>query len=159
MAYALSRLGPERLKNSAYRMQSLFPKPEIGVAYPPYPVLGSDFPVEPPSPIDGMYAAVTRCSPRLDTCDRDKVWEEEKLTRLQAVQGFGRNVGWGGMLKGWEQVGQMGGWADWVVLDANLFDESVDLRTVKVQETWVGGKRVFKREADSIVSETVKAQD
>ncbi|RVD89060.1 uncharacterized protein DFL_000083 [Arthrobotrys flagrans] len=158
MAYALSRLGPQRLQDSAYRMQSLFPKVEVGVPFPPHPVLGSDFPVEPASPIEGMYAAVTRCSPKLATCERDAVWDGERLNRLQAVQGFSRNVGWTGMLEGWRQVGQMGGWADWVVLDGNLFDETVDLRKVKVKETWVGGKRVFKREEEPVL-EGIKVQE
>ncbi|KAK6497208.1 hypothetical protein TWF506_004683 [Arthrobotrys conoides] len=153
MAYALSRLGPQRLKDSAYRMQSLFPEVQVRFSHPPHPVLGSDFPVEPPSPIEGMYAAVTRCSPRLETCERDAVWDDEKLDILQAVQGFGRNVGWTGMLEGWMQVGQMGGWADWVVLDHDLFSKKVDLRKVKVKETWIGGKRVFKREAEPVVED------
>ncbi|EGX45555.1 hypothetical protein AOL_s00169g161 [Orbilia oligospora ATCC 24927] len=157
MAYALSRLGPKRLKESAYRMQSLFPKPEIGEPFPPYPVLGSDFPVEPPSPIEGMYAAVTRCSPRHEDCERDAVWDSEKLDRLQAVQGFGRNVGWG-MLEGWRQIGQLGGWADWVVLDNSLFDKKVNLRKVKVKETWIGGKRVFKRESEEKQEEEKKQE-
>ncbi|KAF3230857.1 hypothetical protein TWF191_008698 [Orbilia oligospora] len=147
MSYALSRLGPKRLEESAYRMQSLFPKPKFRVPFSPYPVLGSDFPVEPPSPIEGMYAAVTRCSPRHESCERDAVWDDEKLDRLQAVQGFGRNVGWG-MLEGGRQVGQLGGWADWVVLDESLFNEKVNLRKVKVKETWIGGRRVFKREPE-----------
>ncbi|KAF3290038.1 hypothetical protein TWF132_007234 [Orbilia oligospora] len=157
MSYALSRLGPKRLKESAYRMQSLFPKPKIGVPFPPYPVLGSDFPVEPPSPIEGMYAAITRCSPRHENCEKDAVWDGEKLDRLQAVQGFGRNVGWG-MLEGWRQVGQLGGWADWVVLDKSLFDQKVDLRKVKVKETWIGGKRVFKRESEEKQEEQKKQE-
>ncbi|KAK6330004.1 hypothetical protein TWF718_003431 [Orbilia javanica] len=157
MAYALSRLGLQRLKDSAYRMQSLFPKAKIGVPYPPYPVLGSDFPVEPPSPIEGMYAAVTRCSPKAVTCEKESVWDEERLTRLQAVQGFSRNVGWGGTL-GWESTGQLSGWADWVVVDSDLFDETVDLRKVKVKETWIGGRRVFKREEEPAF-EGIKVQN
>ncbi|KAK6514594.1 hypothetical protein TWF281_004792 [Arthrobotrys megalospora] len=158
MAYALSRLGPKRLKDSAYRMKSLFPSPKVGVPYCDYPIFGSDFPVEPASPIEGMYAAVTRCSPRIDSCERDAVWEEEKVTRLQAVQGFGRNVGWSGVLEGWEGIGQISGWADWVVLDGDLFDEGVDLRKVKVQETWIGGKMVWKRGPEDVM-EGVMAQD
>ncbi|KAK6498388.1 hypothetical protein TWF481_010979 [Arthrobotrys musiformis] len=145
MEYAIDRLGLERVRDSAYRMKSLFPGPQVGVQHPPFPVLGSDFPVEPPSPLEGMYAAYTRCNPRSDVCERDEVWDNERISRLQAVQGFGRNVGWGGMLQGWEGVGQLKGWADWVILTGNLFDEAVDVRKVEVLETWIGGKRVYRK--------------
>ncbi|KAF3909947.1 hypothetical protein ABW20_dc0104073 [Dactylellina cionopaga] len=147
MAYALSRLGDQRLRQSAYRMKSLFPTQDPPGDKNLPPVFGSDFPVEPPSPLHGMYAAVVRCNPAVskEVCDgRDKLWEEEKVSRLQAIRGFGRNVAYGGWLEGFG-VGKVvkGGWADWVVVSADVFDDSMDLRDVEVEETWVGGKRVF----------------
>ncbi|TVY68865.1 putative amidohydrolase, partial [Lachnellula suecica] len=98
MAYALSRLGEERLAKSAYRMRTLFPPPTHAFPYPG-PVLGSDFPVEPPSPFAGMYAAVTRLSPVTGTSpDGDEGWyPEERLSVEQALRGFTVNgaYGWG----------------------------------------------------------------
>ncbi|KAJ4408205.1 hypothetical protein N0V85_004276, partial [Neurospora sp. IMI 360204] len=47
MAYAESRLGPERTRTEAYRMRSLIHDLNV------QPVLGSDFPVEPPNPFEG----------------------------------------------------------------------------------------------------------
>ncbi|KAF3934506.1 hypothetical protein ABW19_dt0205189 [Dactylella cylindrospora] len=149
MAYALSRLGSSRLKHSAYRMSSLFPTSSSlsnsSELNRPRPIFGSDFPVEPPAPLHGIYSATTRCNPNLDSCERDVLWEEEKVTRLQAFRGFGRNVGYGGWLEGYG-VGKIvkGGWADWVLLGVgDVFDEEVDLRRVAVKGTWVGGKKVW----------------
>ncbi|EWC43686.1 hypothetical protein DRE_01573 [Drechslerella stenobrocha 248] len=140
MAYAGTRLGQGRLRSSAYRMASLFPSHDTPGKLPP--VFGSDFPVEPPSPLAGMHAAVTRCDPKVsgDRCDRDALWDAERVTRLQALRGFGRNVGYGGWLENYG-VGKIekGGWADWVVVNKNVLDEEVVLRNVRVLETWVGG--------------------
>ncbi|KAJ6258307.1 hypothetical protein Dda_6347 [Drechslerella dactyloides] len=130
MAYAVIRLGETRLRNSAYRMASLFPSPDAPAKLSP--IFGSDFPVEPPSPLAGMHAAVTRCDPKDiigDGCGRDPLWDDERVTRLQALRGFGRNVGYGGWLEGYG-VGRIekGGWADWVVVDKDVLDERVELR-------------------------------
>ncbi|KAK6525263.1 hypothetical protein TWF694_005409 [Orbilia ellipsospora] len=140
MAYALDRLGLPRLQHSAYRMSSLFPTPEHPDKIPP--IFGSDFPVEPPAPLAGMHAAVTRCDPNKVSCDRDKLWEEEKVDRVKALRGFGRNVAFGGWLEGYG-VGKIvkEGWGDWIVVDADMMDEKVELRKLKVLETWVGGER------------------
>jgi predicted amidohydrolase YtcJ len=145
MAYALSRLGADRLAHSAYRMRSLFPSSSIPSTYPG-PVLGSDFPVEPPNPFHGMYAAVTRLSP--DTGESpagEGGWHpEEKLSVEQALLGFTRNAAYG-----WFKEGQMGAiekgmWADWVVVDRDIYaDNGNGLRDLVVKETWVGGKKVF----------------
>ncbi|KAE9370588.1 hypothetical protein N431DRAFT_426953 [Stipitochalara longipes BDJ] len=145
MAYAQSRLGIDRLTNSAYRMRSLFPT--ILSTYPG-PVLGSDFPVEPPNPFHGMYAAVTRLNPATGESPAGKGgwYPEEKLSVEQALFGFTRNAAYG-----WFKEGQMGAiekgmWADWVVVDRDIsVDEGEGLRDLVVNETWVGGKRVFPR--------------
>ncbi len=54
MKYAESRLGKARTGTEAYRMKSFL---DIK------PVLGSDFPVEPPNPFEGLYAAIRRKNP------------------------------------------------------------------------------------------------
>ncbi|KAI4952005.1 hypothetical protein J4E91_003467 [Alternaria rosae] len=138
MGYAESRLGQQRTKDEAYRMRSLLPL---------RPVLGSDFPVEPASIFEGMYAAITRRSPRtgLDPSGGKAGWyPEESLTFEQALEGFTVNAAYGGFLEGKAGVIEAGAYADWVVLDEQL--ESLDpeaLRKVTVRETWVGGKRVY----------------
>ncbi|KUJ14355.1 uncharacterized protein LY89DRAFT_708723 [Mollisia scopiformis] len=151
MSYALSRLGANRLSHSAYRMHSLFPlsTPNSKTGSYPGPVLGSDFPVEPPNPFHGMYAAVTRLNPATGSSpDGEKGWYmEEALSVEQALVGFTRNAAYG-----WFREGEMGSiavgrWADWVVVDRDLLAEGDGsgrgLRDVVVWETWVGGRRVW----------------
>lgn len=148
MAYALSRLGPERLEKSAYRMRSFFPTNSKS----PYrgPVLGSDFPVEPPNPFHGMYAAVTRLNPATGTSPSgDGGWHiEEALSVEQAILGFTRNAGYGWMKE--DNIGaiEVGKWADWVVIDRDVWlDKSGrSLRDVVVRQTWVGGKNVHSKD-------------
>ncbi|KAJ4316642.1 hypothetical protein N0V84_007762 [Fusarium piperis] len=140
MKYALSRLGSDRLSSSAYRMRSLLPA---------RPILGSDFPVEPPNPFQGIYAAVARRNPHTGhgTDDSPDGWHtEEALSLDQALWGFSGAPAYGAFLDGRAGVIREGALADWVVLDHPI--EKVDLeglRTLKVRETWVAGKQVYKR--------------
>ncbi|KAH7092601.1 amidohydrolase family-domain-containing protein [Paraphoma chrysanthemicola] len=140
MGYAESRLGVNRTKTEAYRMRSLLPL---------RPVLGSDFPVEPPNILEGIYAAMTRRSPRtgLDPSGGKAGWyPEETISLTEALKGFTLNPAYGAHLEGKAGVIDVGAYADWVVLDEPL--ESMDIEallTATVRETWVGGKRVYKR--------------
>jgi predicted amidohydrolase YtcJ len=113
------------------------------------PVLGSDFPVEPPSVFEGMYAAMTRRSPRtgLDPSGSKTGWyPEETITLLDALKGFTINPAYGAFLEDQAGVIKVGAYADWVVLDEPLETMDVEsLREVSVRETWVGGKCVYKR--------------
>ncbi|KAK3316706.1 amidohydrolase family-domain-containing protein [Apodospora peruviana] len=142
MAYAERRLGAVRTKTEAYRMKSLL---DLN------PVLGSDFPVEPPNPFEGLYAAVTRKSPRTGLggpSDEKRGWyAEEALSVHEAVAGFTTGAAFGGFMEGQAGVIADGAFADWIVLDEPL--EKVDpeeLRHVRVRETWVGGKMVYSRD-------------
>ncbi|KAI8932305.1 hypothetical protein NX059_010501 [Plenodomus lindquistii] len=140
MGYAESRLGEQRTQDEAYRMRSLLPL---------RPILGSDFPVEPASVFEGMYAATTRRSPRtgLDPSGGKTGWYPNEIITLEdALKGFTINPAYGAFLEGKAGVIDVGAYADWVVLDEPL--ESIDLedlRKVTVRETWVGGKRVYQR--------------
>ena len=140
MGYAESRLGKQRTADEAYRMRSLLPL---------RPILGSDFPVEPASIFEGMYAATTRRSPRtgLDPSGGKTGWYPgESLTIEDALKGFTLNPASGAFLDGKAGVIQEGAWADWVVLDHSLEGlELEDLRKITVRETWVGGKLVYRR--------------
>ncbi|CZT51073.1 related to amidohydrolase family protein [Rhynchosporium secalis] len=148
MAYALDRLGKDRISNSAYRMASLFPSKTTSKKFKyPGPVLGSDFPVEPPSPVQGMYAAVTRLNPHTGTSPAGhQGWHpEESLTVERAVLGFTRNAAYGWFKEGKAGAIEVGNWADFIVIDRDIWaDESGrSLRDVVVKETWMGGRRVF----------------
>jgi predicted amidohydrolase YtcJ len=114
------------------------------------PVLGSDFPVEPASIFEGIYAAMTRRSPRtgLDPSGGKVGWyPEETLTLLEALKGFTVNPAYGAFLEDKAGFISVGAYADWVVLDEPLESMDVEsLRQLKVRETWVGGRCVYKRE-------------
>jgi len=140
MGYAERRLGEQRTRDEAYRMRSLLRL---------RPILGSDFPVEPASIFEGMYAATTRRSPRtgFDPSGGKTGWyPDERILLEDALKGFTINPAYGAFLEGKAGVIDVGAYADWVVLDEPLESISLeDLRKVTVRETWVGGKRVYQR--------------
>src|SRR5262249_5147681 len=77
MAWAVERLGPERLKG-AYAWRSLLGTGVIIAG-------GSDFPVENPNPFHGIYAAVAR----RPLSGEDRGWQpEQRMTREEAVRAF-----------------------------------------------------------------------
>lgn len=142
MAYAETRLGRQRTADEAYRMKSLW---DLG------PVLGSDFPVEPPNPFEGIYAAVARRNPHTgkgaDGKTEESWYPEEALSLHEALTGFTEGPARGAFLEEKAGLIQPGAMADWVVLDRPLEEVDVEsLRTLRVRETWVGGKRVYARE-------------
>jgi len=150
MAYALSRLGPERLSHSAYRMASLFPSQEmVGSGYPG-PVLGSDFPVEPPNPFHGMFAAVTRLNPATGTSPSGEGgwYPQEALTVEQALHGFTKNAAYGWFQEDRAGAIEVGRWADFIVVDKNIWEDvsGRSLKNLTVRETWMGGRKVYPRQ-------------
>jgi predicted amidohydrolase YtcJ len=153
MTYAEDRLGQTRTRSEAYRMRSFLPL---------QPVLGSDFPVEPANPFEGIFAAVTRKSPKtgLGKDGADVGWYmDEALTLEQALKGFTAGPAHGTFLEGKAGVIQDGAFADWVVLDEPLDSLNLDgLRKVKVRETWVAGRCVYRRDdyEDASLKEELK---
>lgn len=140
MKYAELRLGKKRTSEEAYRMHS-----SLDLS----PILGSDFPVEPPNPFEGIYAAVARRSPHTGKGadgSLDSWYPEEALSLHEALTGFTEGPAHGAFLDGRAGVIKPGAMADWVVLDEPLENLDIeDLRFLKVKETWVGGKRVYAR--------------
>jgi predicted amidohydrolase YtcJ len=142
MAYAEDRLGSKRTAKEAYRMHSLLPL---------NPVLGSDFPVEPPNPFEGIFAAVARKSPKngLGKGGSKEGWyTEEALSLNEALEGFTFGPANGAFLDGKAGVIKKGAFADWVVVDERLENVNInDIRHVQVKETWVGGRCVYIRDS------------
>ena len=143
MSFARHRLGQSRMLSEAHRLRSL-----LGA----HPVLGSDFPVEEPNPFQGIYAAITRRNPHTGEGERgdNAGWlPEESLSLSDALNGFTTNVARGGFMEGLAGAIQVGAYADWVVLDKPLDGYVVDdFRSLRVKETWVGGKKVYSRDND-----------
>ncbi len=157
MYWAEARLGPNRIR-FAYAWRSLL---NTGVIIPG----GSDFPVENPNPIWGIYAAVTRKDkegrPRnaedgkryfqsssdatMDSTVFDNGWyPAQKMTREEALRCFTRWGAWAGFeehIKGALQKGML---ADFVVLSSDIAKvPEEEILNVRVLKTYVGGKKVF----------------
>ena len=134
MYWAEDRLGSDRILG-AYAWVSL---QQSGARL----ALGSDFPVEQVNPMLGIYAAVTR---------QDlKGWPEggwlpqERLSRDAAIRGFTIDAAWAGFME--DRVGSLekGKQADFIVLDRDIMQvPAEDIPNLKVEQTWVAGKRVF----------------
>ena len=157
MYWAEARLGPKRIRY-AYAWRSLL---NTGVIIPG----GSDFPVENPNPIWGIYAAATRKDrqgrPRdaedgrkyfqfskegmTDTSAFDNGWYPwEKMTREEALRSFTSWGAWAGFeehLKGSLERGKL---ADFVVLSEDIAEvPDAEILNVRVLKTYVGGKEVY----------------
>ena len=104
---------------------------------------GSDAPVAPPDPLDGIHSAVTRTNGNLEP--KGGFFPENAMTREQALKGY---TIWGAYAqfterdKGSLEKGRL---ADFVVLDQDLMtvDED-DLLRVRVLETIIGGETVYR---------------
>ena len=137
MFYAKFRLGKSRLSLGSYAQATFSRNPNTTL------VLGSDFPVESPSPIRGIYAAVRRLDPDtgLSPHGKNGWYPEQKLTFEEALMGFTRDAAYGAFQ---EELGgsiEVGKWADWVVVET--MGRGVELGEGVVRETWVGGKKVY----------------
>jgi predicted amidohydrolase YtcJ len=137
MFYAHSRLGSKRLSHGSYAQATFSRNPNTLL------LLGSDFPIEPPSPLRGIYAAVNRLDPDTGTSPHGEGgwYPKQKLSFEEALVGFTRDAAYGAFQ---EELGgsiEAGKWADWVVVEE--FGKGVEMGEGVVRETWVGGKKVY----------------
>jgi predicted amidohydrolase YtcJ len=134
MNMAEDRIGKERLK-SAYAWRT-FLNQGTRIAG------GSDFPVESPNPFFGLHAAVTRT----DHANRPEGgWHpEQAMTLIEAFRAFTLDAAYAQHQE--KSIGSLepGKWADFILVDQDLFKIApADMWKIKVEQTWVAGKRVY----------------
>jgi predicted amidohydrolase YtcJ len=105
---------------------------------------GSDWFVAPPTPLEGIYAAVTRRT--LDDANPAGWVPEQKITVQEALVAYTRSAAFASFdehSKGTLQAGRL---ADLVVLDRNLIRIAPEsIRDARVMMTVVGGTVVWER--------------
>jgi len=134
--WAEEYIGPERVKTT-YAFRSLL---DNGATL----AFGSDWFVAPATPLEGMYAAVTRRT--LDGKNPGGWVPEQKITVEEALKAYTINAAYASFeenIKGTLEPGKL---ADFVVLDRDITAvDPAEIWDMKVLQTWVGGKKVFDR--------------
>jgi predicted amidohydrolase YtcJ len=132
---AEARIGPERLKG-AYAWRTFLDQGTIIAG-------GSDFPVESSNPFFGLHAAVTR----QDHEDQPAGgWHpEQAMTLTEALRAFTLDAAFAQHHEALVGSLEPGKWADFILLDRDPFAiASSELWKIRVEQTWVGGRRVWR---------------
>ena len=129
-------IGSDRLKTSFAFRSLLDAKTHI--------IFGSDWYVEPPIPLDGIYAAVTRQT--LDGKNPDGWIPEQKISVEEALKCYTINPAYATFeekLKGSLEQGKL---ADFVIIGSDLTNiPPEEIRKARVMMTVVDGKVVYER--------------
>ncbi len=137
---AEARLGQSRLPG-AYAWQSIL-KAGGKLAF------GSDTPVESANPFAGIATAISREDAQGQPFGG---WRpEDRVTREQALAGFTTGAAYAAFSE--SKVGSLtpGHRADFVLIDTDpLLASPSEIRKTSVEETWVGGRPVYKRKTSS----------
>lgn len=107
---------------------------------------GSDWPVAPLSPLDGVYAAVTR---RTTDNKNPNGWQpQEKITVEEALTAYTVNNAYADFLEDTSGTLEVGKNADLVVLSDNpLTINPNKIKNIDVLETYINGKLVYKNKS------------
>lgn len=109
---------------------------------------GSDWSVSSPDPVQAIHIAVNRRSPHSDLPHLGP--ESQRLTLAQALDAYTRGTARVNHLDHATGRIEPGYYADLAILDRNLFELAPeDLHTARVDETWIGGERVYARAEDA----------
>ncbi len=129
-------IGPERAKGT-YAFRSLL---DGGARL----VFGSDWSVAPPTPLEGIFAAMTRRT--LDRAHPGGWVPEQKISLEEALRAYTSHAAFASFEENVKGTLATGFVADFVVLDRDLFTiPPEEIREVEVRMTVVGGQVVFER--------------
>ncbi|HEX2080474.1 MAG TPA: amidohydrolase [Longimicrobium sp.] len=139
MRWAETRIGRARAVEGAYVWRSLL---DAGAVV----VFGTDFPVEPLPPVEGIYSAVTRQS-REEPGTPPGGWiPEQRLTREEAIRLYTATAAYGEWEEERKGTLRPGMLADLVVWDRDLLTvPEVEILRAEPVMTVVGGRIVFRR--------------
>ena len=128
-------IGPERSRTT-YAFRTLL---DSGARL----AFGSDWYVAPPTPLEGIYAAVTRRT--LDDKHPDGWVPEQKIAVEEALRAYTAGAAYGSFQERETGAIAPGMLADLAVIDRDLRAiPAVEIRNAKVVRTIVGGKTVFR---------------
>lgn len=134
--WAEELIGPERIKTT-YPFNSLF-RSKATVAF------GSDWPVAPANPLDGIYAAVTRQT--LDGSNPDGWVHKEKISVEEALLAFTKNAAFASFEEHRKGTLEPGKLADFVVINKNILKVKPDeIKDLMILQTYIGGIKVFDK--------------
>ena len=132
--WAEELIGSERIKTT-YAFNSLIEAKSTVV-------FGSDWPVAPASPLDGIYAAVTRRT--LDDKNNEGWVAEQKISVEEALKAYTTDAAYASFdeqIKGTLAPGKL---ADFVILKEDITKIDVNnIKDVQVLKTYVGGVKVY----------------
>jgi len=105
---------------------------------------GTDYPVEPLDPMEGLYAAVTR-KDRMGE-EGDGWFPEQKLTMEEAIELYSLGAAYVQFMENRKGMIKKGYLGDVVIVNQDLMTiPEEDIMKTKIDYTIVGGKVVFKR--------------
>jgi predicted amidohydrolase YtcJ len=105
---------------------------------------GSDWYVAPPTPLEGIYAAVTRRT--IDGKNPDGWVPQQKITTEEALRAYTIDAAYAGFNESSLGSLEPGKLADMVILDRNVFDMPArEIDKVPIRMTIVGGKVMYNR--------------
>ncbi len=134
--WAEKAIGPERIKTT-YAFKSLM---DAGANV----IFGSDWFVAPPTPLVGIYAAVTRRT--LDDKNPNGWVPEQKISVEDALSAYTKIAAYASFeedIKGTLEPGKL---ADFIVLSEDITSiDPVKIREVQILQTYVGGEKVYEK--------------